>query len=36
MNNQRDKALELLSFVPANEVTDALAAYINYVVEREK
>ena len=36
MNNQRDKALELLSFVPANEVKDALAAYINYVVEREK
>ena len=36
MNDQRDKALELLSFVPANEVTDALAAYINYVVEREK
>ena len=36
MNDQRDKALELLSFVTANEVTDALAAYINYVVEREK
>ena len=36
MNDQRDKALELLSFVPANEVKDALAAYINYVVEREK
>ena len=36
MDNYRDKALELLSFAPANDVTDALAAYINYVVEREK
>ena len=36
MNGYRDKALDLLSFAPANDVTDALAAYINYVVEREK
>ena len=36
MDNYRDKALELLSFAPANDATDALAAYINYVVEREK
>ena len=36
MDNYRDKALELLSFAPVNDVTDALAAYINYVVEREK
>ena len=38
MDDYRDKALDLLSFVPDNEVKDALAlaAYINYVVEREK
>lgn len=36
MDGYRAKALDLLSFVPANEVKDALAAYINYVVEREK
>ena len=36
MDDYRDKALDLLSFAPASGVTDALAAYINYVVEREK
>ena len=36
MDGYRAKALDLLSFVPDNEVKDALAAYINYVVEREK
>ena len=36
MDEYRNKALDLLSFVPDDEVTDALAAYINYVVEREK
>lgn len=36
MDDYRAKALDLLSFVPSNEVTDALAAYIDYVVEREK
>ena len=36
MDEYRNKALDLLSFVPDDEVKDALAAYINYVVEREK
>ena len=36
MDNYRDKAVELLSFAPANDVTDALAAYINFVGERAK
>ena len=36
MDEYRNKARHLLSFVPDDEVKDALAAYINYVVEREK
>ena len=36
MDEYRNKALDLLSFVPDDEVKDALVAYINYVVEREK
>lgn len=36
MDAFRAKALELLAVVPAGEVKEALTAYIDYVVEREK
>lgn len=36
MDGLRAKALDLLAAFPADEVTEALTAYINYVVERDK